>query len=91
MIYSHFRLNELEARDQAKFATEKARNSLESYIFEFKNMLDEESFQKISTKEERTKLQETFSAASDWLDEEGFDADETVSEQRFCLCIIANH
>lgn len=76
------RLNELEARDQAKFATEKARNSLESYIFEFKNMLDEESFQKISTKEERTKLQETFSAASDWLDEEGFDADETVLVQK---------
>ena len=72
------RLNDLEARDQAKLATEKAYNNLESYIFEFKELIDQEEVEKLSTSEERENLRGKFADASEWLDENGFEADEEV-------------
>lgn len=73
-----FRLNELQARDLAKLATEKARNELETHTFEFKDKLTSEEVEKLSSKEERAKISEALNQASEWLDEEGFDADEEV-------------
>lgn len=73
-----YRLKALQARDLAKLNTEKARNSLESHIFEFKDKLTNDDVQVLSTVDERTKIEEALSAASEWLDEEGFDADEEV-------------
>ena len=69
----------MEARDQAKHATEKARNSLESYAFEFKDKLYQDDIQTLSTDEERAKIESTLNEASNWLDEDGFGADEMVS------------
>ena len=77
------RLNELQARDMAKLATEKARNELETHVFEFKDKLTNEEVEKLSTEQERAKITEALNQASEWLDEEGFDADEKVSPVLF--------
>jgi len=46
----------LQARDLAKLATEKARNELETHVFEFKDKLTNEDVEVLSTKDEREKL-----------------------------------
>ena len=51
---------------------------MESYIFEFKELLDQEEVEKLSTSEERENLRAKFADASEWLDENGFEADEEV-------------
>lgn len=71
----------MQARDLAKLATEKARNELETHVFEFKDKLTNEDVEVLSTKDEREKLMVALNTASDWLDEEGFDADEPVSSK----------
>lgn len=78
-LYStNFRLEILQARDLAKLETEKARNNLETHIFEFKDKLTNDEVQALSTKSEREKIEKALSAASEWLDDEGFDADQKV-------------
>jgi len=76
------KLNELQARDMAKLATEKARNELETHAFEFKDKLTSEEVEKLSSKEERAKITEALTKASEWLDEEGFDADEETFKKK---------
>ena len=51
---------------------------MESYIFEFKELLDQEEVEKLSTSDERENLRGKFADASEWLDENGFEADEEV-------------
>lgn len=76
------KLNDLQARDLAKLAREKARNELESHVFEFKDKLTNEEVEVLATEEERKKLMEALNQASDWLDEEGFDADEETLKKK---------
>lgn len=85
------KLHDLEARDQAKLATEQAYNNLESYIFEFKELLTREDVEKLSTSDERESLREKFDEASDWLDENGFEADEkTLKSKQKALVEVAS-
>lgn len=67
-------LDELHAKDIAKMENERTKNSLESFLYNFKDKLFSDAVEEISTEEERTKINEKFSEISDWLDEEGFDA-----------------
>lgn len=79
-LFSSFsRLKDLQARDDAKFANEHAKNLLESHIFGMRDKLDSEQGQLLSTEEERERIQEALSEASDWLDDEGWDATSDVS------------
>ena len=71
-------MNELQARDLAKLAREKARNELETHAFEFRDKLTSDEVEKLSSKEERENITEALNQASEWLDDEGFDADEEV-------------
>ena len=76
---SFCRLNELQAKDVAKLANEHAKNTLESFLYEFKDKLYSDAVELLSTEEERTKISEKFSLTSDWVDEEGFDSTAEVS------------
>ena len=57
---------------------ERTKNSLESFLYNFKDKLFSDAVEEISTEEERTKINEKFSEISDWLDEEGFDSTADV-------------
>ena len=73
------RLNELQSRDEEKLANEKAKNALESFLFEFREKLYNEEVEKMSTEEERNKISDALSKVSDWLDDEGYDTNADVS------------
>lgn len=80
-----FRLNELESRDQAKAATEKALNTLESFILDFKDKLEQKQVKKLSTEQERAKIDEALTAASSWMESEGYEATEEVCCKSECM------
>lgn len=86
----------MQARDDAKFANEQAKNLLESHIFNMRDVLDSKEGQLLSTEGEREKIQEALSEASDWLDDEGWDSTADVSlwncflavdQFKFCILI----
>merc|ERR1712193_221581 len=73
---------ELEARDQAKAALEKARNNLEGYISESREKLDQEEVQALSTEAERETIAKLLTEVYDWFDEDGWDADEPTLKKK---------
>ena len=73
------RLDEFQAKDIAKFENEQAKNSLESFLYDFKDKLFSDAVEELSTEEERNKINEKFSEISDWVNEEGFDSTADVS------------
>ena len=75
----YFRLKNLKARDDAKIANARAKNSVESFLFETRDKLSDEEGETLMTEEEREKLETVLSEASDWLDDEGWDSTEDVS------------
>ena len=75
----------MQARDDAKFANEHAKNLLESHIFNVRDKLYSDVGQLLSTEEERVKIDQALSEASDWLDDEGWDSTAGVS-YRLCCC-----
>merc|ERR1719505_487541 len=68
------RLHEMEAADQMKLAVERAMNNLESFIFEFRDKLEDEDVLKMTSEEEREKIRGKLSATGDWLEEDGWEA-----------------
>jgi len=66
----------MEAADQMKLAVERAMNNLESFIFEFRDKLEDEDVLKMTSEEEREKIRGKLSATGDWLEEDGWEADE---------------
>eukprot|EP00484_Ammonia_sp_Unknown_P025922 CAMPEP_0197040824 /NCGR_PEP_ID=MMETSP1384-20130603/17465_1 /TAXON_ID=29189 /ORGANISM="Ammonia sp." /LENGTH=944 /DNA_ID=CAMNT_0042471649 /DNA_START=73 /DNA_END=2903 /DNA_ORIENTATION=+ len=61
-------LLELDERDRSVRETADARNELESYIFESRNRVsDETNVEKVTTAEERETFTEQLSAAEDWI------------------------
>jgi hypoxia up-regulated 1 len=84
------RLRALDAEEAAKTKKEEARNTLESYLYRLRDLLDDETretpFKKCSQNAERkaisTKLEETMS----WLHDEGDFADTaTLLDKRNTL------
>lgn len=86
-LFLFFRLKDLQARDDAKFANEQAKNLLESHIFNMRDVLDSKEGQLLSTEGEREKIQEALSEASDWLDDEGWDSTADVSSRNCFLAV----
>lgn len=68
------KLQELTERDLAKHEREKAANSLEAFIFETQDKLEQAEFRKVSTKDQREEISSKLSQASSWLEEEGYTA-----------------
>jgi len=76
------RLKELEARDQAKVALEKARNNLEGGIGNNREKLESEEVQEISTSEERETIEKLLTEVYNWFDEDGWEADEATLKKK---------
>lgn len=72
------KLKDLQARDDAKYANEHAKNLLESHIFNMRDKLSGDEGQLLSTEEEREKIEQALSEASEWLDDEGWDSTADV-------------
>ncbi|XP_068096962.1 hypoxia up-regulated protein 1 isoform X2 [Hyperolius riggenbachi] len=68
------KLQELTERDLEKHEHEKAANSLEAFLFETQDKLEQEEFRKVSTKEQREEISSKLKQASNWLEEDGFGA-----------------
>ncbi|XP_075460319.1 hypoxia up-regulated protein 1 isoform X2 [Ascaphus truei] len=67
-------LQDLTERDMAKHEREKAANSLEAFIFETQDKLEQGEFRKVSTQEQRGEIASKLSQASSWLEDEGYAA-----------------
>ncbi|MGH0129777.1 UNVERIFIED_CONTAM: hypothetical protein FKN15_059461 [Acipenser sinensis] len=81
------KLQDLTDRDLAKHEREKILNTLEAFIFETQDKLEQEEFQAVLTGEEKEQISGKLSEASGWLDEDGYSADtkelkEKLSELR---------
>ncbi|XP_072011773.1 hypoxia up-regulated protein 1 isoform X2 [Engystomops pustulosus] len=68
------KLQELTERDLEKHEREKAANSLEAFIFETQDKLEQSEFRKVSTGEQREEISSKLSQASTWLEDEGYSA-----------------
>ncbi|XP_050415640.1 hypoxia up-regulated protein 1 isoform X1 [Patella vulgata] len=64
---SQKRLKELRKLDLEKVELEKAKNSLESYIFDMQDKMSQEDYMTCSTTEEQENMSKLFSESSDWL------------------------
>lgn len=78
-----FRLKNLKARDDAKIANARIKNTVESFLFETRDKLSDEEGETLMTDEEREKLETVLSEVSEWLDDEGWDSTEDVSRVSF--------
>ena len=72
------RLRALQDRDDEKVANEKAKNNLESYIFETRSWLEVTEVIAVSTEEQREEIREAVGVVSDWFEEEGYYSAETA-------------
>ncbi|XP_069804035.1 hypoxia up-regulated protein 1 isoform X2 [Dendropsophus ebraccatus] len=68
------KLQELTERDLEKHEREKAANSLEAFIFETQDKLEQDEFRKVSTEQQREEISSKLSQASTWLEDEGYTA-----------------
>lgn len=59
-------------------ANEKAKNTLESYIFETKDWLEVDEVTAVSSEEQREEIRVAFREVSDWFEEEGYYSAETA-------------
>lgn len=69
----------LQQRDEDKVANEKAKNSLESHIFETKDAMYSEAVMGVSTEDQREVIITALSEAADWLEDEGYIAETKVT------------
>ena len=84
------RLQALQERDDEKVANEKAKNSLESYIFETREWLEQDEVISMSTAEQRDTIQTALSEEYNWFEEEGYSAETKVHVYIYvhvCTCI----
>ena len=77
----------MQARDDAKVANERAKNLLETHIYDMREKLFSDEGVLLSTEEEREKINQALGEASDWLDDEGWDSTADVS-QNFCRLLL---
>lgn len=68
------KLQDLTNRDMEKEEREKAGNSLEAFIFETQDKLQQKEFKFVSIAEQREEISKKLSEASNWLEEEGYGA-----------------
>ena len=60
-------MSDLTARDKEKVLLEKAKNELESFIYDMGDKLTQELYEKCTTAEEREAISKNLADASDWL------------------------
>merc|ERR1711865_528324 len=69
------RLRDMEAADELRQKRDAEKNSLEGFVFELRNQMEEnsEELSKVSTDDEREKISEDLTLLEDWLYEDGED------------------
>lgn len=76
------KLQDLTARDLEKQERERSANSLEAFIFETQDKLEQEEFRLVSTEEQREEISKKLSEASGWMEEEGYAATTKALKER---------
>merc|ERR1719319_467907 len=69
-VASKKKLKDLDDRDEAKAAQERAMNSLETEVIDTKDKMYQDIYEKSTTDEEREKIMSKCNEISDWIDEE---------------------
>ncbi|XP_003744014.1 hypoxia up-regulated protein 1 [Galendromus occidentalis] len=83
------KLQDLDDKDSAQLALDKARNALESFLHETKDKLSTEEYQNASTEKERTKIVEALNKEQEWLEYESDAADtETLKGKLASIAVI---
>ena len=71
----------MQERDDEKVANEKAKNSLESFIFGIREWLEVSEVLAVSSEDQREEIRGVVSEVADWFDEEGYyNAETSVSD-----------
>ncbi len=68
----------LQCHDDEIAASGQARNNLESYVFENKDIMSSDNMLTMSSEEERDSIISALNEAGDWMDEYGYSADTKV-------------
>ena len=76
------RLQWLQQRDDDKKENERAKNNLESHIFETQDSMYSEEVMMYSTDEERQTILDALKVAGEWLEEDGYEAETELYYQR---------
>ena len=70
----------MDAHDQALASLAKAKNNLESFIYDMRDKLENDAiYKRALTEDEHTKVNEKLAEADNWLWEDGIDADAQVN------------
>ena len=77
LILLFHRLSDLTAKDKEKQLLEKAKNELESFIYDMGDKLTQELYEKCSTEKERESINKNLGDASDWL----YDQDDDTKKE----------
>lgn len=75
-------LKKLDDADEERIKREAAQNSLETFIYDTKDKLNNDEFGSCATDEEREKFLEDLSAADDWLFDQEMDAPAKVFSEK---------
>ena len=79
----HFRLLDLDVHDQALVALSKAKNNLETFIYDLRDKLEHDSkYKSASTASERSTINEKLTEIDAWLWDDGVNADVKVDDDR---------
>lgn len=76
------KLKSLNEKEIAKLKRDQAKNTLESFILETRDKLEQNEFASATTDEEKTKIESELRTASDWLEYESDGADAAVFEEQ---------
>ncbi len=76
------RLHAFDAADRLRVKREETLNTLESFTYRARDLLEDEDFIEASTAAQRTEIEEKFKSASEWLYGDGADASMEALKER---------
>ena len=76
------RLDAFDASDRSRVKREETLNTLESFTYRARDLLEDDEFIAASTATQRTDIEEKFKSASEWLYGDGADASIEVLKER---------
>lgn len=86
-VLSLRRLEDLKKRDEEKDLLEKAKNEIESFVFDAQDKLEQKSYKLCSTEDERVAIGEKLISTSDWLADQDDSTPRKVCVLRLsCFC-----
>eukprot|EP01122_Echinamoeba_exundans_P006651 TRINITY_DN1917_c0_g1_i2.p1 TRINITY_DN1917_c0_g1~~TRINITY_DN1917_c0_g1_i2.p1 ORF type:complete len:688 (-),score=208.90 TRINITY_DN1917_c0_g1_i2:23-2086(-) len=76
------KLEDLDEKDRVRKETAKAKNAVESFVYDTRDKIYSDEVVGMSTEAEREEVSAALSSAAEWLDDEGFDATKTVYQDK---------